>query len=434
VNDRFRPFIFVALCGIGTALGSPARAHPEVVARLMEHGDLSAVEAKVLVKAVSKRMQRAASPHARKDKMRVTVARALHEPHAKSRRGRERVAIRLRAGLDLWALNHLFAPDTYSRASCERQFKLSDNLCESLAAAAGSSSRAQQARAAAAASNMDEDEETDRAKVASGPRATGAAPVASRPLTARERAKQRKADAAAKRRLAKEMKREAALAKREAAREKRLQAKQHKRELASFRAQAKQQRIDAERERRAAIVAAREQREQEKRDAIVRKREAVAAAKAERERERLAAIQRKRDEAERVERERLAAIQAERDRVEVARRKAEYQKQREAYLERQREQLAARKARTVANAEGEKVKRGPASELEAQLIGLSPADAATAEQSGKDGKGSKGGKAKPGSNKGNSMASKASADAPNGLDMVDALVAEPSSAKSVARR
>jgi colicin import membrane protein len=426
VNDRLKLSVFFAVCGVGTIVGSPAQAHPEVLARLMEHGELSAVEAKVLVKAVSKRMQRAASPRARKDKMRVTVARALHEQHATSRRGRERVAIRLRAGLDMWALNHLFSPETYSRANCQRQFKLSDNLCASLAAASSAGSRSQQARGAGSAPRSGE--ATGRARVAAAVPASEAAPVAPRPLTARERAAQRKADAAAKRRLAKETKREAALAKRERAREKRLLAKQHKRELAAAKAEAKQQRLDAERQRRSDAAAAQAKREQEKRDAIVRQREAVAAARAERERERQAAIQRKRDEAERVERERREAIQAERDRIEVARRKAEYQKQRDAYLERQREQLAERKARAVASAEGAKVQRGPASQLEAQLIGLAPQDAAADEPSGK---GNKGVKAKPGSG---SAASKASAGLPNGLDMVDDLVAEEPSAKRVARR
>jgi hypothetical protein len=445
VNDRFQSRFLLALCSVYLVAGSPAYAQRPVADRLVEQGGLSAGQARVLIKSVSKRMKRAAAPHNRTDVLRVTVARALHEPRAASKRGGGRVVARLRAGLDEWALEHLFAPTAPAMANCERQFRLSSNLCESLAAASRPSSGREHARAADAAAipavdpraarmGVDtlvpvptSDRAIDRQATETGKRV--AAPQ--RAPTARERAAQTRARAAEERRAVIERRREAIAAKREGVRQARLAALQHKRDLQAARVDAKREQLDAQRAKRAEALAAREQREQDRRDAIARKQEQIAAARAKVVREREEAVQRKREAAERVERERREAIEREHGRVEVARRKAEYQKQRAAYLDRQREQMAARKERVVATVAGEKVERGPTSQLEAQLIGLAPEAApngARAEASR-----GKAGKNKTGSNSSAAAHEQPAAALPNGLEMVDALVADPS-AKSVAHR
>jgi hypothetical protein len=62
----------------------------------------------------------------------------------------------------------------------------------------------------------------------------------------------------------------------------------------------------------------------------------------------------------------------------AANRKAEYERQRQAYLERKRQEMEARKSKVVATAGGtDRVQRGPGSEAEAEAAGLDPATAAT---------------------------------------------------------
>jgi hypothetical protein len=70
----------------------------------------------------------------------------------------------------------------------------------------------------------------------------------------------------------------------------------------------------------------------------------------------------------------------------VAQRKADYAAQRQAYLERRRTEMETRKAKLLANAGGERAKRGPASQEEAEVVGLGrtasapPAAAAQAQE------------------------------------------------------
>jgi colicin import membrane protein len=367
--------------------------------RLTERGELSAPQARVLVKVVSKRMQRAASPRERNDQVRLAVARALHEKRATSKRGRSRVAARLRAGLDRWALEQLFAPSAASMARCAHQFKLSPNLCDALAAAATKESPA----------------------------------LRTRPPTARELAAQARAQAAAERTSKVELARERRADKRDKAKAARLSAKLRKQAAAQARAEAKRARLDAERQQREQLAAARAQQVRERREAKLREREKVAAARAQRERERQEAIANKRAAVERAQRERREAIAREREQVEIARRKAEYQKQRLAYLERQRQQLAERKQRVVAAVAGEKVERGPTSRLEAQLIGMAPEDdqVAPADTISRS-KGRKGRAPKQAAHAANQQ--QARLETAGGLDMVDALVADEPASKPVARR
>jgi hypothetical protein len=55
----------------------------------------------------------------------------------------------------------------------------------------------------------------------------------------------------------------------------------------------------------------------------------------------------------------------------AAARKAEYERQRQAYLDRKRQEMEARKAKVVSVQAGEEVHRGPASAAEADAVGLS---------------------------------------------------------------
>jgi hypothetical protein len=58
----------------------------------------------------------------------------------------------------------------------------------------------------------------------------------------------------------------------------------------------------------------------------------------------------------------------------VEQRKAQYAAQREAYLERRRQEMQARKAKIIATAGGERAQRGPATQEEAEVAGLKPAN------------------------------------------------------------
>jgi hypothetical protein len=65
-----------------------------------------------------------------------------------------------------------------------------------------------------------------------------------------------------------------------------------------------------------------------------------------------------------------AAPMAAVDAASVTQRKAEYARQREEYLARRRQEMEARKAKVIATAGGERVRRGPASQAEAEVVGL----------------------------------------------------------------
>jgi hypothetical protein len=59
----------------------------------------------------------------------------------------------------------------------------------------------------------------------------------------------------------------------------------------------------------------------------------------------------------------------------MSQRKAEYARQRAEYLERRRQEMEARKAKVMATAGGERARRGPASQEEAEVVGLAPSSA-----------------------------------------------------------
>ena len=235
-------------------LTPPSAAHAEnrpVTNRLKDYGELSEAQSRALIKAVSKRMKRASTHRAAKDPVRLSVKHALAAESRSARRNDARVRRRLRAGLDLWALEHLFAPRPAAFEHCGREFRLSSNLCESLLAAGGGISIAGvQAIGEASAARVPPAHELTSAKAP-------AAPSPQAPM-ARVAAPRRDQDAPSK--------------------------------------------------------------------------------------------------------------------AVVARKKREYERQRAAYLERKRQEVEARKARIIASA-GPPVQRGPASAMEAELIGLPPAAA-----------------------------------------------------------
>jgi len=74
----------------------------------------------------------------------------------------------------------------------------------------------------------------------------------------------------------------------------------------------------------------------------------------------------------------LAAARGETQAVTLARRKDAYQQQRDAYLNRRLAELKARQARVLAASDSGPVRRGPASALEAEVVGLAPKPAAPA--------------------------------------------------------
>jgi hypothetical protein len=122
----------LALC----VLVRTARAEQDVVVeRLTEYGGLSAVQARSLRSVISKRMARAKREG---DGVRVAVERAIAGSQAGSDRASSaELEKRLRAGLDRWALEKLFAPGPSALVTCGQKFRLSSGRCDALLAAAG---------------------------------------------------------------------------------------------------------------------------------------------------------------------------------------------------------------------------------------------------------------------------------------------------------
>lgn len=291
---------------------SRQRAAGQVLQRLTVYGELSNVQARALHKAVSKRMKRAAYRDPR-DPVRAVVSRAvLTETKAKrpklakrvKRADPAQVRRRLRAGLDVWALEHVFAPGPKSMQLCDRGFGLSPNLCEALLAAGGGVSLAG-AKVLGGRATEPEVESTpaqEQTYASIAPRAARAAPP--------EGDKPR--------------------------------GPAHSTEAPPAVAADAPIETPAPRVRKAEAV------------------HAQAPAPAPQPREPSAA-----------------------DLADIARRKAEYQRQREAYLERRRAELEARRARVAASSASERVQRGPASEMEARVAGLSPDSVAKPAAAGK---------------------------------------------------
>jgi hypothetical protein len=119
---------------------TPIARAEDVVDRLTEYGELSVVQARALRSVISKRMARAKRQG---DGVRVAVEQAIAGSRAGSRAASHGASSsaelkkRLRAGLDRWALEKLFAPRPSSMVTCSQKFRLSAGRCEALLAAAG---------------------------------------------------------------------------------------------------------------------------------------------------------------------------------------------------------------------------------------------------------------------------------------------------------
>jgi hypothetical protein len=107
-----------------------------VVERLTEYGELSVVQARALRSVISKRMARAKREG---DGVRVAVEQAIagSRSGAGGAKSSAELKKRLRAGLDRWALEALFAPGPSSMVTCSHMFRLSAGRCDALLAAAG---------------------------------------------------------------------------------------------------------------------------------------------------------------------------------------------------------------------------------------------------------------------------------------------------------
>jgi hypothetical protein len=118
-----------------------ACAEDNVVRRLTECGELAPADARALQEHVSAAMRRAAANADPNDPVRAALTQSLVPAgsEAKQQRAIER---RLRAGLDLWALDGLFDPDRSSVETCSRLFDLSAMQCGALLAAARRETRA----------------------------------------------------------------------------------------------------------------------------------------------------------------------------------------------------------------------------------------------------------------------------------------------------
>lgn len=118
---------------------SSASAEDEtVVRRLTKHGQLRRGESESLADGISKRMRRAADMTNAQDPLRMAVSRALYKvPVTKDPMAAAKIRLRLYAGLNEWALEHLFAPRPGGLAQCQQDFAVTGRQCEALVAAAG---------------------------------------------------------------------------------------------------------------------------------------------------------------------------------------------------------------------------------------------------------------------------------------------------------
>ncbi len=130
------------------SLASSARADDEqVVHRLTKYGKLSSSQAHQVIQEVTGRMKRAADITSSTDPLRMAVSNALfHTSVPPDTMSSAKVRLRLYAGLNHWALENLFAPRPGAMMTCTTQFGLGQQQCEALLAAGGNTSPAEAAR------------------------------------------------------------------------------------------------------------------------------------------------------------------------------------------------------------------------------------------------------------------------------------------------
>jgi hypothetical protein len=139
----------LVLPGLLAASSSRAQADDdgEVIKRLTKYGKLSGGEAKRLERTVSGRLKRAADITNNSDPLRMAVSNALYgTPVPADQMAAAKVRLRLYAGLNEWALDQLFAPRPGAVATCTNNYGLSKSDCEALIAAGGRTSLGDAAR------------------------------------------------------------------------------------------------------------------------------------------------------------------------------------------------------------------------------------------------------------------------------------------------
>jgi hypothetical protein len=117
---------------------SGASAEDDSVAkRLTKFGQLRKGESETLSENVSKRMKRAADITNAQDPLRIAVGRALGVKNPNDAMAAAKIRLRLYAGLNEWALEHLFAPQKGGIGRCQQEFGVTVRQCEALVAASG---------------------------------------------------------------------------------------------------------------------------------------------------------------------------------------------------------------------------------------------------------------------------------------------------------
>lgn len=117
---------------------SSASADDDAVAkRLTKYGELRRGESESLTESISKRMKRAADMTSANDPLRMAVGKALNLKNPNDAMSAAKIRLRLYAGLNEWALEHLFEAEPGGIGRCQQQFGVTSRQCEALIAAAG---------------------------------------------------------------------------------------------------------------------------------------------------------------------------------------------------------------------------------------------------------------------------------------------------------
>jgi hypothetical protein len=156
-RDRWFACAARAALAISALLASSAQAQDaRVVQRLMHFGELSSPAARSLQATLTKRMHAAAKRRPEQDAVARAMSLAVSAPQAgkssaesaqpkpeplEPRRLAE-AKRRLRAGLDLWALEKFFSPQRGFVQTCAEPFELNAAECDALIAAASQETRA----------------------------------------------------------------------------------------------------------------------------------------------------------------------------------------------------------------------------------------------------------------------------------------------------
>jgi hypothetical protein len=117
--------------------GSASADDDAVAKRLTKYGELRRGESESLSESISKRMKRAADMTSAQDPLRIAVGKALNLKNPNDAMSAAKIRLRLYAGLNEWALEHLFEAEPGGIGRCQQQFGATSRQCEALIAAAG---------------------------------------------------------------------------------------------------------------------------------------------------------------------------------------------------------------------------------------------------------------------------------------------------------